>query len=75
MSGVQAELNIELNVNCPHCDADFDLFEIDDGRLNEEGWLIQQACPNGYWGEKHEQFKTVVKCPECRESIEINGIG
>lgn len=74
MEAVQADLSIELNVTCPHCDDYFDLFEIENGRLNEEGHLIQQACPDGYWSEQHDKYEETVQCPECGKDVVIKGI-
>ena len=34
METVEANLNIELNVTCPHCDDYFDLFDFDNGRVS-----------------------------------------
>jgi ssDNA-binding Zn-finger/Zn-ribbon topoisomerase 1 len=69
-----AKLNIELNVTCPHCDEYFDLMEVEGGRLNDEGHLIKQACPDGFWSESHDQFEEKVNCPECGFEIDIKGI-
>jgi ssDNA-binding Zn-finger/Zn-ribbon topoisomerase 1 len=74
MEAVQADLSIELNVTCPHCGDYFDLFEIENGRLNEEGQLIMQACPDGYWTETHGKFEETVPCPECGKDVVIKGI-
>jgi predicted deacylase len=74
MQSVQANLSIELNVTCPHCEEYFDLFEVDDGRLNDDGYLMKNACPDGYWTDTHEKFKETVTCPECKEPVDIDGI-
>lgn len=74
MHNVKADLIIELNVTCPHCQEYFDLFEIDNGRLNDDGYLMENACPDGYWAETHEKFKETVICPACKEPVEIDGI-
>jgi len=74
MENVQANLSIELNVSCPHCEDYFDLFELDDGRLNDDGYLMKSACPNGHWVDEHKKFKEKVKCPECKKYFEVHGI-
>lgn len=56
-------LEINLWVDCDNCGNRFDLLSETD--LNEEGFLIKSACPNGYWSDEHEKFKVNVKCPEC----------
>jgi endogenous inhibitor of DNA gyrase (YacG/DUF329 family) len=71
---VQANLSIELNVTCPHCDEYFNLFEIDNGRLNDDGYLMKSACPDGYWIDEHGKFKETVTCPDCEKPVEIEGI-
>jgi len=74
METIEATLSIELNVECPNCEHYFDLFEYEEGRLNEEGQLIMSACPNGIWSEEHEHFKEKIDCPECHQEINIEGI-
>ena len=74
MESVEANLSIELNVTCPHCESYFDLFEIDNGRLNDDGYLMKNACPDGFWTDTHEKFKEKVKCPECKKDVHIDRI-
>lgn len=74
METVQADLIIELNVTCPHCDDYFDLFGIENGILNEEGQLMRYACPDGRWSEQHDKYKETVQCPVCNKDINIEGI-
>ena len=69
---ITANLNIELNVTCPHCEAYFDLVESTD--LNDEGALLDQACPEGQWSGKHRDFEVSLNCPFCHEKIEVEGI-
>lgn len=38
----KANLIIEVNVTCPYSDNHVDLFEIDDGRLND---FLEICCP------------------------------
>lgn len=73
MSETHADLSIELNVTCPHCDEYFDLFEKTD--LNDEGGLMGSACPNeGHWVDEHKKFKHKMDCPECGKKIHIEEI-
>ena len=74
MKTVEARLDIELFVECPHCENYFDLFEYKMGRLNEEGGLIMAACPNGIWNDEHDKFEKKIDCPECNKEIHIKGI-
>lgn len=70
---VEASLNIEMNVECPHCENYFDLLDIELG-LNDEGQMISQACPNGLWSELHSEFSEDVDCPSCGKEVNIRGI-
>lgn len=74
MKEVQAELDITLVVDCPHCEACFDMFDIDNGRLNDDGYLIRSACPQGSWNESHEKFEETVQCPSCGKEMVVKGI-
>lgn len=74
MENVQAELSIELNITCPNCLHYFDLFDFEGGRLNDDGYLMKNACPDGYWCDSHEQFKEQIKCPDCKSDFEVQGI-
>lgn len=71
---LKADLRIELNVTCPSCDEFFDLFEYNDGRLNDDGYLIRSTCPDGVWSETHDKFSEDVRCPECNHEIKVRGI-
>lgn len=73
MSDVQAVLYISVNVTCPKCDHYIDLMDHDG--LNDEGWIIDQACPdNGAWTETHDKFSENIECPECKEKIQVRGM-
>ena len=74
MENTEADLSIQLNVTCPHCDNFFDLFDLDGGRLNDDGYLMRNACPDGYWCDTHKKFNEKVQCPDCTKDIEISGI-
>ena len=66
---VRASLNIEVNCNCPNCDYPINLLdERDTGGvdLNEEGFILNQACPDAIWIDAHKHFSVEdVSCPEC----------
>jgi rubredoxin len=66
MEETSANLDIELNVLCPHCSHYFDLFFYNNQELDIDGRLINQACPNGsYWAASHRDFEEDITCPEC----------
>jgi hypothetical protein len=72
---VNATLSISLWVSCPHCEDGFDLFEINNGALNDEGGLMQAVCPNNeHWSDSHERFADVVDCPQCHKEVAIEGV-
>ena len=73
MDTVEAILHISVDVECPYCEAYFDL--MDHRGLNDEGGIIEKACPNGSWHEEHKNFEIKTKCPECVKEIHIKGIG
>lgn len=78
MKPISARLDIRLYVNCPHCDDLLDLLNEDDtGGVdhNEEGYILQQACPDGYWCDSHDKFELHgVICGTCGEVFNVNTI-
>jgi len=59
-----ARMNIEINVDCPYCEYHFDILE--ETELNDEGYVLSQATPDGLWGDAHREFELEeVECPEC----------
>jgi len=74
MTTVEAGLNIELNLLCPHCEDYINLMEIEG--LNDEGQLLEVACPSkGHWSDSHLNFDIKIDCPDCKKEIHVNGIG
>ena len=74
MTHVKASLGIELLVTCPHCEEMFDLFSLDGGRLNDDGFLLKNACPDEHWSDSHEKFEAEVQCPGCKGEVKVQGI-
>lgn len=80
METVTARLGIEIHVDCPNddCDGSFlNLLDEDEmgGDLNEEGFLLSQACPDGCWSEEHKEFDAgVVTCPHCKTKFNVKGM-
>ncbi len=68
----EASLNIELNVDCPECHNYIDLLTVT--HLNDDGWLLGKVCPSGDWSESHRKFECSVKCPDCGEDFNVEGI-
>jgi len=69
---VSARLDIEIFVDCPKCDYMIDLVAETD--LNEEGWLLGQACGNGCWMDLHKAFECKVTCPKCETEFDVKTI-
>lgn len=78
MEEVIASLHIEVLVDCPHCEAGIDLMQersTDGYDHNEEGGVVSQACPDGYWTEQHKSFSiTNVTCTDCQKSFDVKGL-
>lgn len=68
---ISADLIIEVNVVCPHCDQDIDLM---DQPINEEGFISKQALPDGAWHTEHEKFSADIKCTNCLEKLKVRGL-
>lgn len=73
IESVEASLNIELNVTCPHCEDYIDLLSWK-MTLNDDGYIIRQAIPDGSWTDSHEKFKEDVICPNCNKPFTAEGI-
>jgi len=73
-----ARLDIEVFVDCPHCDTMIDLLDERDTSgyaHNEEGYVLSQACPNGNWSEEHKGFSVDdVKCHSCNREFNVEGL-
>lgn len=78
METTTARLDIEVLVDCPHCDYLVDLMKPDDTAgydHNEEGWVLSQACPDGHWSEEHEKFEIEnVECSNCGNTFNVKGL-
>ena len=73
MEKIRASLYMTLNVTCPECEEYIDLIADED--LNDEGWVLRQACPGkGAWSDSHDKFECSIMCPECSHNIQIKGI-
>lgn len=68
----EGQLNISINIECPHCEEDIDL--LDDTmfpHLNEEGFLYVNVLGDS-WGCKDLNKK--ISCPDCKKEILIGEI-
>ena len=76
MKETSADLNVEVNVECPTCEHGFNILDESECLVdyNEEGNVIKQACPDGNWCDEHEKFRIAVVCTECKESFLIKGL-
>tara|TARA_R110000868_G_scaffold244257_5_gene500410 strand:- start:1771 stop:2016 length:246 start_codon:yes stop_codon:yes gene_type:complete len=73
-----AYLDIEIFVNCPHCDFLIDLLnegDTNNHNHNEEGHVIRQACGDGLSVDLHKQFEVNnVTCSECENAFNVKGL-
>lgn len=72
-------LDIQLYVDCPHCDYLIDLldeYDTDGVAHNDEGDLLKVACPQqGYWIDSHNTFELdEVTCSACKNEFSVRGI-
>lgn len=69
---VKAALVMELNVECPHCDHKFNLFET---VQNDEGWLYRQVLADDRWKiDAEDRLETNTHCPECSAEFDVKGV-
>ena len=69
---IQATLVIELNVECPECEHDFNLFEQPE---NDEGRLYRQVIDDDRWKiAPEDRLKTHAHCPECSAEFVVKGV-
>ncbi len=79
METVTARLDIEVFVNCPHCDFMIDLLNSDDTNgveHNDCGDILQEACPQvGHWSDSHDRFELdEVVCSQCKGEFSVKQI-
>ena len=80
-SEVKATMSISIHVDCPNdeCENYIDILDerdTDDYCHNEEGHVLNQACPDdGHWSVAHEKFEVNnVTCSECKQSFNVKGL-
>lgn len=78
MKTVSARLDIQVYASCPYCDYLIDLLdENDTGGVahNDEGAILNEACPDGYWMDSHEKFELKkVECSHCKGTFNVKTI-
>lgn len=68
----RARLIMELNVTCPECSNDFDLFR---SRLNEDGNLYHQVLDEDRWEiDADKRLECEARCPNCSIDFEVKGV-
>jgi rubredoxin len=69
---IKATLVMELNVECPECEHEFDLFK---SSRNDEGELYNQVLADDRWRiDPDERLETHAHCPECSYEFEVKGV-
>lgn len=72
MKTVEAQINISINFECPHCEEYLDLFDQNHFQgLHDDGYIYGKALGDNF-GCKN--FNEEVSCPECGEKIKISHI-
>ena len=79
MQTVAARLDIEVFVDCPHCDHLIDLRSENDtnGVMHDDcGDILKEACPqHGHWSDSHEKFELdEVECSSCKGVFNVRTI-
>jgi ribosomal protein L32 len=67
MTTTDAQIKIEINVTCPHCDEYINI--LDENKfpnLNEDGYLIRNALGDTFG---YENFDETIQCPKCKKSF------
>jgi len=68
---VKAKLVVELNVQCPECQHEFDLFKTN---ANDEGWFYRQVIDDDRWAiDADDRLEADTHCPECSVEFEVKG--
>ncbi len=70
---VKAVLTMELNVECPECAHEFDLFQTIG---NDEGWYSMQVLPDDRWeiDEDYRLEEHSIYCSECHVDFVVKGV-
>ena len=75
MKTVTANMSIEINVDCPHCEHLINLLDESDTdgvAHDDECAVLKQAIPDGHWHEEHKKFKVDdVTCTNCKGSFNV----
>jgi len=75
MKTAKARLDIQVFVNCPHCDALLNLLDENDTNgvaHNDCSDILKEACPSGTWSDSHDKFELDnVTCSECKGEFNV----
>ena len=79
MKSARGSLLVELVVDCPNCDNNYIniLDESETGGIdhNEDGHILRQSCPDGFWPDAHDKFEVEgVTCQECGNKFNVEGL-
>lgn len=67
---IEAFIHLQILCDCPHCDEQVDLMEIQE--LTCEGMLHRVAFQEPFWG--NEDANLEVECTECRKEFKVGRI-
>lgn len=77
MKKAYASWSIQLNVECPHCEAYLDLFNVDDfPALHNGDPLTLTFDPGASYKEEDFQIKHFepLVCPECEKEFKLEAV-
>ena len=72
MDKVEAQINISIDLSCPHCDEYIDLFDQEHFQgLHDDGYLYRKLL-----GERFgcDDFDETIECPKCKKEIKIGAV-
>ena len=70
MKEANASINLEINVNCIHCDEYIDLLELTE--MTDDGFIYYACLGNEQWG--CDDFNEEVECPQCKKYFKVKTI-
>ena len=72
MKKVEAQINIGINLTCPHCGEYIDLFDQNHFQgLHDDGYIYRKLLGDTF-GCK--DFDETITCPECKKEIKIGQV-
>ena len=72
MKKTDAQINIQVNVDCPHCERFIDLLDAEIfSNLNDDGHVYKKELGDTFG---RDYFKEIVTFPECKKDFKIESV-